>query len=61
MGIEIGLKKTAEEDVLCYYIYNKCEFEDYLFINTKLKTTSKYNTWVSGVFEKNGEQYIKST
>jgi hypothetical protein len=27
-------------DVLCYHIYNRNEFEDYLFANTKLETAS---------------------
>lgn len=32
-------------DIICYHIYNKKEFEDYLFYNTKLDTpsTTRYN------------------
>lgn len=46
-------------DVLCYHIYNKNEFEDYLLYNTKFETASpsRHNF---GVIYKDGEElYLK--
>ena len=46
-------------DVLCYHIYNKNEFEDYLFNNTKLDTASSKRHDFGTIFEKDGELYFK--
>jgi len=46
-------------DVLCYHIYNKNEFEDYLFNNTKLDTASSTRHNFGKIYSKNGELYIK--
>ncbi len=45
--------------ILSYHIYNKNEFEDYLFNNTKLETpsTSKYD--FAKIYEDGGEHFIK--
>lgn len=46
-------------DVLCYHIYNKNEFEDYLFNNTKLETASSSRHDFGTIYEKNGDFYFK--
>ena len=47
------------EDILCYHIYNKNEFEDYLFNNTKLDTASSSRHDFGSIFEKNSELFFK--
>ena len=46
-------------DVLCYHIYNKNEFEDYLFNNTKLDTASSSRHDFGTIYEEDGELYFK--
>lgn len=46
-------------DVLCYHIYNKNEFEDYLFNNTKLDTASSTRHEFGTIYEENGQLYFK--
>jgi hypothetical protein len=46
-------------DVLCYHIYNRNEFENYLFNNTKLDTASSSRHDFGTVYEENGELYFK--
>jgi hypothetical protein len=46
-------------DILCYHIYNKNEFEDYLFNNTKLETASSSRHKFGEVYEENGQIYFK--
>jgi hypothetical protein len=46
-------------DVLCYHIYNRNEFENYLFNNTKLDTASSSRHNFGTVYEENGELYFK--
>lgn len=46
-------------DILCYHIYNRNEFEDYLFTNTKLETASSNRHEFGKVFEENGQLYFK--
>lgn len=57
-GGYLVVRKSGE--IVCYHIYNKKEFEDYLFYNTKFETpsTSKYDF---GRVEKRGDgsQYFK--
>jgi hypothetical protein len=46
-------------DILCYHIYNRNEFEDYLFNNTKLDTASSSRHDFGTVYKENGELYFK--
>lgn len=46
-------------DILCYHIYNKFEFENYLFANTKLETASSTRHQFGTIYKSNGEFYIK--
>ena len=45
--------------VLCYHIYNRNEFEDYLFTNTKLETASSTRHEFGKIYEENGQIYFK--
>jgi len=45
-------------DVLCYHIYNRNEFEDYLFNNTKLDTASSSKHVFGSIYEENEELYF---
>lgn len=49
----------ADGDVLCYHIYNKNEFEDYLLANTKLDTSSSSKHKFGDVYEEDGSYFIK--
>ncbi len=51
------VKETGE--VLCYHIYNRNQFEDYLFSNTKLETASSTRHEFGKVYEENGKFYLK--
>ncbi|MBC7651501.1 MAG: HpaII family restriction endonuclease [Deinococcales bacterium] len=46
-------------DVLCYHIYNRNKFEDYLFANTKLETASSTRHKFGKIYEKDGSYYFK--
>lgn len=46
-------------DVLCYHIYNRNEFEDYLLNNTKLDTASSSRHGFGEVYEENGRLFFK--
>lgn len=47
-------------DVLCYHIYNRNEFENYLFENTKLETASSTRHEFGKIFvDKNNKKYFK--
>lgn len=46
-------------DLLCYHIYNKNEFEDYLFNNTKFETASSSRHNFGKIFSENGRQLFK--
>ena len=46
-------------DVLCYHIYNRNQFEDYLFANTKLETASSTRHDFGKIYEENGQYYFK--
>ena len=46
-------------DILCYHIYNRNEFEDYLFNNTKLDTASSSRHDFGTVYKENEELYFK--
>ncbi|MDY7396415.1 HpaII family restriction endonuclease [Aureibaculum sp. 2210JD6-5] len=44
--------------VLCYHIYNRNEFEDYLLNNTKLDTASSSRHGFGIIYKENGELYF---
>lgn len=46
-------------DVLCYHIYNRNQFEDYLFANTKLETASSTRHDFGKIYNDNGQFYFK--
>lgn len=46
-------------EVLCYHIYNKNEFENYLLSNTKLDTASSSRHEFGTLYRENGELYFK--
>ncbi len=45
-------------EVLCYHIYNRNEFEDYLLNNTKLDTASSSRHGFGEIYKNNGELYF---
>ncbi len=45
-------------DVLCYHIYNRNEFEDYLLNNTKLDTASSSRHGFGKIYKENNELYF---
>lgn len=45
-------------DVLCYHIYNRNEFEDYLFNNTKLDTASSSRHEFGSIYKERDELYF---
>lgn len=46
-------------EILSYHIYNRNDFEDYLFNNTKLETPSSSRHGFGVVYEEDGEQFFK--
>jgi HpaII restriction endonuclease len=46
-------------DVLCYHIYNRNQFEDYLFANTKLETAGSTKHKFGEIYEENGDYFFK--
>lgn len=46
-------------DILCYHIYNRNEFQDYLYDNTKLETPSSTRHGFGEIYEDNGIQFFK--
>lgn len=56
-GGYLVVKENGE--VLCYHIYNRNEFEDYLFTNTKLETASSKRHEFGKIYEENGQYYFK--
>lgn len=55
-GGYLVVKENGE--VLCYHIYNRNEFEDYLFTNTKLETASSSRHEFGTVYKENGQLYF---
>ena len=51
------VKKTGE--IFCYHIYNKNQFEDYLFNNTKLETASSTRHQFVKIYDENGKYFFK--
>lgn len=56
-GGYLVVKENGE--VLCYHIYNRNEFEDYLFTNTKLETASSTRHEFGKIYKENGQYYFK--
>ena len=56
-GGYLVVKENGE--ILCYHIYNRNQFEDYLFVNTKLETASSTRHEFGKVYQQNGEFYFK--
>lgn len=46
-------------DVLCYHIYNRNQFEDYLFTNTKLETASSTRHNFGTIYQEDGQYLFK--
>lgn len=46
-------------EILCYHIYNRNEFEDYLLNNTKLETASSTRHDFGTIYKENSRQYFK--
>jgi type II restriction enzyme len=46
-------------DVLCYHIYNRNQFEDYLFYNTKLETASSTRHEFGKIYIANDQYFFK--
>ncbi|MGF1556240.1 HpaII family restriction endonuclease [Paucihalobacter sp.] len=46
-------------EILCYHIYNRNEFEDYLLNNTKLETASSTRHDFGTVYKEESKQFIK--
>lgn len=49
----------ADGEILCYHIYNRNEFEDYLFTTTKFDTASTSRYGFGTVYVENGQFYFK--
>ena len=49
----------ADGKILCYHIYNKNEFENYLLNNTKLDTASSSRHGFGEIYEESGQLYFK--
>ena len=46
-------------DVVCYYIYNRNAFRNYMLANTRFDTPSKSRHGFGSIYEENGEQFLK--
>jgi len=46
-------------NILCYHIYNRNEFQDYLYDNTKLETPSSKKHGFGKIYKDNGNQFFK--
>lgn len=46
-------------EILCYHIYNRNQFEDYLFHNTKLETASSTRHEFGKIYTENEKLYFK--
>ncbi len=56
-GGYLVVKESGE--VLCYHIYNRNHFEDYLYNNTKLETASSSRHEFGKIFTENNNLYFK--
>lgn len=57
MGGIILVKKTG--DVLCFYLYNMADFQNYLLKHVKFDTPSTKRYGIGSLIEKNGQFYMK--
>lgn len=46
-------------DLLCYHIYNRSEFEDYLYTNTRFETASSTRHEFGTLYRENDKLYFK--
>lgn len=46
-------------DVVCYHIYNRNEFKNYIFVATRFDTPSQSKHGFGSIYEENGEQLLK--
>ena len=46
-------------EILCYHIYNRNEFEDYLLNNTKLETASSTRHDFGTVYKEDSKQFFR--
>jgi hypothetical protein len=46
-------------EIICYHIYNRNEFENYLLKNTKLETASSTRHEFGVVYKENNQLYFK--
>lgn len=46
-------------DVVCYHIYNRNSFKNYIFAATRFDTPSQSKHGFGKIYEKNGEQWLK--
>lgn len=46
-------------EVLCYHIYNRNQFEEYLFNNTKLETASSSRHEFGKIYQEDGSLFLK--
>ena len=49
----------SDGDIVCYHIYNRNEFQDYLVENTVLDTPSTSRHNFGQIYEVDGKQYLK--
>ena len=56
-GGYIIVKEDGE--LICYHIYNRNEFQEYLLNNTKFETPSSSRNGFGTIFKQDGEFYIK--
>lgn len=56
-GGYIIVKKSGE--IVCYHIYNRDEFQEYLIKNTYLEAASRFKHGYGFVYRENGELFIK--
>jgi hypothetical protein len=45
--------------VLCYHLFNRNEFENYLVKNTKFETASTSRHQFGSIYKENGKYYLK--
>ena len=46
-------------EVLCYHLFNRNEFENYLVKNTKFETASTSRHQFGSIYKENGKYYLK--
>lgn len=46
-------------EVLCYHLFNRNEFENYLLLNTKFETASTSRHQFGSIYKENGKYYLK--